>query len=373
MRSDHAVNGQRRVSRRGFLRTGSVLVMSALSGFLAGSTTLLSVRTLRHTTGSFPPGQRFSPTPVPTAVVVQQFHRHTAMVRAVAWSPDGTMLASGGDDGMLLLWTPDTVVRHQLIHPESVRTLAWSPDGQRIVTGSGTSVSFVDAQIGQFLSRPHNAHHAAVTSVTWSTTPGHPVVSGSLDQRAAVWETEHYSLLRVFPRHTAPIESITSAPGPAGSIASASQGGFVRVWNVETLQELHGYYQDGALSMFTVAFAQDGSQLAAGGQDGVVRIWVNGLVCQHQQRTAGEQQCLDPPLRLQAHTAAVRSLAWSPDGRFLATGGDDHQVKLFLLQQAVTPVASLTYSAPVLALSWAPNSQQLAVATRNSVQIWALS
>ena len=372
MRSDNTVNGQTCVSRRRLLRTGSVLVMSALSGFLAGSTTMLTARALRHTPGSFPPGQHLSSTPVPTVVLVQQFHGHTATVRTVAWSPDGTMLASGGDDGMLMLWTPDTVVRHRLMHPEPVRALAWSPDGQRIVTGAGTSVAFVDAQTGQLLSRTRSAHHAPVTSVAWSAAPGHPVVSGSLDRRAIVWETEHYHFLRVFPRHTAPIESVTSAPGPAGSIASASQGGFIRVWNVETLQELHGSYQDGALSMFTAAFAPTGSRLAAGGQDGDVRIWANAQVCQRQQRRAGEQQCLDPPLRLQAHTAAVRSVAWSADGSYLATGGDDQHVRLFLPQHTTVPVTTRSLPAPVLALAWAPHGEQLAVATGNSVQIWTL-
>jgi len=82
---------------------------------------------------------------------------------------------------------------------------------------------------------------------------------------------------------------------------------------------------------------------------------------------------MDVPVRLQAHTGNVRTLAWSPDGRFLATGGDDGMLAFWYPAQSQTPLFRVHHNAPVLALAWSSNGKQVATASGNNVTIWGLN
>jgi WD40 repeat protein len=191
--------------------------------------------------------------------------------------------------------------------------------------------------------------------------------------RAIIWETQHYQPQAIFTRHTAAINALSYQPNST-TVASASQGGVVRVWSVETHQELHGFYQDAQLPMRAIAFAPAGNQLAVGGNDGQIRLWGNGLVCQQSSVTAQDTLCVDVPQRFRAHTAPVRSIAWSPDGHYLATGGEDNILAIWTVSpgQAPTLLTTAKHTHPVLAVSWSTAHQQIAAASGNAITIWTL-
>jgi WD40 repeat protein len=234
-------------------------------------------------------------------------------------------------------------------------------------------VRFFDGHTGALLVPARRAHTAQVTSLVWSNAAGQPVISGSLDKRAIVWETQDYLPVAVFTRHTMAIDALSTQPNSA-VVASASQGGVVRVWRVDTLQELHGFYQDAQVPMRTVAFAPTGNQLAVGGNDGQVRLWSNGLLCQQSATTAQGTLCLDRPQRFHTHTAPVRAIAWSPNGQYLATGGDDGILAVWTCSQEQRPslLTMAKLASPVLAVSWSPTHQQIAVASGKNVTIWTM-
>jgi WD40 repeat protein len=127
------------------------------------------------------------------------------------------------------------------------------------------------------------------------------------------------------------------------------------------------------VSLNTLAFQPGGNMLAAGGMDGVLRLWPNGLACQMMGAGAAQGQCLDMPQRFTAHTKPLRALAWSPDGRFLATGGDDNVLSIWYPAQSQKPLLSIPQIAPVLALSWSPDGKTIAAASGTTVTLWALS
>jgi len=153
-------------------------------------------------------------------------------------------------------------------------------------------------------------------------------------------------------------------------VASASQGGVVRLWQLEAAEEVHGYYQGAQFRLHAIAWAPTGMQLTVGGDDGSIQVWSNPLLCHQSVAVQAEMQCADPPQQFRAHTAAVRALAWSPDGRFLATGGDDGLLAIWDAAAGFSLLSTSQPDAPVLALAWAPDQRYLATGSGRAVMIW---
>jgi WD40 domain-containing protein len=298
------------------------------------------------------------------------FSQHQQTVRSVTWSPDGKMLASGANDAQLLVWDLNGTVQVQKPQAGAVRAVAWSPDGQQLAVGAANMVMFLNPLTGAALAQTTQTHTAAVTTLAWSPRQPLQAVSGGLDKQAIVWNTTTYTPQTIFNGHTTAIESASWA-SDGRTVGSSSHGGVVRVWNAENGQQVHGFFMDAQLPMRSVSFASSGGQLAVGGDDGIVRLW-DGLVCQQQVQVGFGTQCLDVPQRLHAHTGHVRALAWSPDTRFLATGGDDGMLAIWYPGQRQTPLLKVKHNGPVLALAWSSSGKQVATASGNNVTIWGL-
>lgn len=365
----------RRWSRRSVL-VGTVAVF-ALSGFGTGLAVALAQRYLGGrgtvTTPLVPPIASATTAPrIISASRASTFTAHQQTVRVVAWSPDGRLLASGGDDGQLLVWGIDGMVRQRIPHPASVSALAWSPESARLVSGAANQVTFFTALTGAVLASFAHEHTAPVTSLAWTAHGQQQVVSAAQDQRAVVWETAAYQPQTVFARHTAPIEAVSWA-ADGQTVGSSSHGGVVRVWNAETGQELHPFFQDAALPMRAAAFSPISMTLAVGGDDGKTRLW-DGLLCQNVGLSNAGPVCQDPPQRLQTSHSPVRALAWSPDARYLASGSDDGTFSLWDLAQAQHPLLTIAVQpgSAVHSLSWSPAGNQLATAAGQTVIVWDL-
>ena len=311
--------------------------------------------------------RQFMPTHA-TSVLV--FSQHQQPVRSVTWSPDGKMLASGANDAQLLIWELNGTVLARKRQAGVVRSVAWSPDGQQLAVGVANKVQFLTPLNGALLAQSAQMHTDTVTTLAWAHQGTGLLVSGGLDKKAVVWNTTSYTPQTIFTGHTTAIESAAWA-SDSTTIATSSHGGVVRVWNAENGQQVHGFFMDAQLPMRAVSFASFNEQLAVGGDDGIVRLW-NGLVCQNQTRNIFGTQCLDEPQRLHTHQGHVRTLAWSPDARFLATGGDDGILAIWYPTQSQTPLLKIAHNAPLLALAWSKDNKQVATASGNNVTIWGL-
>ncbi len=377
----HSVPGKKSVTRRTVLALGGIALGAGVigGGYAAFNSLSKGILNTANMMGGQPAKvQKVANAPtamIPTmAKVGIVFTGHQQTVRAIAWSPDGTMLASGADDAQLLLWGTDGTVHQTIAHPTSIHAIAWAPDSQNLVTGSANQVLFLNAKTGASLLRNVRSHAAPVTSLAWATNKQQlQVVSGGSDNRAVVWSTAPYAPQMVFSRHTSPIASVTwSMDGQ--TVASASTGGAVRVWNAKNGQEVHPEYLNAKVPVRVLAFSPIGSMLAVGGEDGSVRLW-NGLTCQQQMVTKGTRQCVDIPQQIQASGVAVRSLAWSPDGKYLAIGSGDGIFSLWSPTQMQKPLLRMTMqqNTPVHGISWAPKGNQLAISAANKVSLVNLS
>lgn len=305
------------------------------------------------------------------AQTLTTFTRHTQIVRSVSWSPDGKLLASASDDRRVFVWDVNGGVQQTIMHAAAVHGVSWAPDSQRVVTGAGNVIAFYQALTGVLLARSTRVHTQMVTSVSWSAQGPQRVVSTGADSRVVVWDPVTYRPITFFRRHTSNV--FTAAWSVDGqNVASSSQAGVVRVWNSSNAQELHGYYQDGNTLYRALAFATQGMQLAVGGNDGVIRLW-DGIRCQKQVMNGRMgPQCVDMPQRLQAGQSAIRTLAWSPDARFLASGADDGTLTLWYPVRSQQPLFTMKFNDTIHSIQWSPDGTMLVVASGNTVRILKL-
>jgi hypothetical protein len=368
----------RRWTRRAFLVvSGAALGAGGLGLGYAAYRSLLTQSTIMPTMMHAPAkpiqthpvvAQQTVPT---TATSILVFSQHQQTVRSITWAPDGKMLASGANDAQMLIWDLNGTVQVQKRQAGAVRSVAWSPDGQQLAVGAANQVMFINPLKGTTLAQPAQIHTAAVTTLAWSIRQPALLVSGGLDKRAVVWNTNSYTPQTIFTGHTTAIESASWA-SDGQTVGTSSLGGVVRVWNAGNGKQVRGFFMDAQLPMRAVSFASSGGQLAVGGDDGIVRLW-DGLVCLQQVQVGFGTQCTDVPQRLHAHSGHVRALAWSPDSRFLATGGDDGMLAIWYPGQRQTPLLKVKHNAPVLALAWSADGKQVATASGNSVSIWSLN
>jgi len=365
---------KRRWTRRAFLVLGGATLVAGTASFGYAAYKSLQVKLPAIKPLTQPqtiPTAAPKPTVPTVAKSLQVFAQHQQTVRSVRWSPDGTMVASGANDSQVFVWGLDGAVHLQSKQAGPVRAIAWSPDGQQLVAGALNQLLFLNPTTGAVLAHSTHTHTAAVTTLAWSSQNPMHMVSGALDKKAVVWNTANYSPQLTFNLHTQAIESASWA-SDGQTVATSSLGGVVRVWNATDGQQVHGPYLDAQVPMRALAFVPAGSLLAVGGDDGIVRLWNNGLACQQQSQGQFGAQCLDVPVRLHAHTKAVRALAWSPDGRFLATGGDDGMFIIWYPASSQMPLIQVQMNAAVLALTWSPDGKKVATASGNVVTIWGL-
>ncbi len=381
--------GGRRWTRRAVLTAGGVtlglagigLAYAGLHAFSNNPATTGSVQgTMPRAT--MPAQMKPQPTTVQNVVPAHAqaqlvFKQHQQTVRALAWSPDGKTLASGGSDQQLLTWSTGGQVQLNKMQRAAIRALTWSPDGQHLACAAATLVLLFNGQSGMVEGQGMDAHHGLVMALAWSSRQPNLLVSGGLDRLAIVWNTQNFQPMTTFRQHTTGILAVSWA-ADGQTVGSSSLGGVTRIWNGNSGQQLHGFYEildqgGNGVALNTLAFQPGGNMLAAGGMDGILRIWTNGLTCQMMGTGATQGQCVDAPQSLNAHTKPLRALAWSPDGRFLATGGDDNMLRIWYPAQSHNSLVSIPQEAPVLALAWSPDGRMLASASGRNVTLWALS
>jgi WD40 repeat protein len=133
---------------------------------------------------------------VGTAETITTLQGHIYVVWSVAWSPDGTKLASGSVDRSIRIWNAETAESIATLqgHIDTVTSIAWSPDDTKLASGSGDeSIRIWNAETAESIATLQG-HADAVTSVAWSPD-GTKLASGSYDESIRIWDVEQRSIL----------------------------------------------------------------------------------------------------------------------------------------------------------------------------------
>jgi len=176
--------------------------------------------------------------------LIRMFRAHSGNVHAVALSPDGRWIVSGGDDKSVKLWN---LASGQLLrtfegHPSEVRAIAFSPDGRRVASVSDHMLNISDATSGRLL-KSINFDKDQFESVAFS--PDGKMVATGLYQFVMLWDADSGTLVRSMPPDAAPNTStrayLTVAPDNRWIVSSAAGMTF---WDPATGQLVESYRPD---------------------------------------------------------------------------------------------------------------------------------
>ncbi len=224
-------------------------------------------------------------------------------VISLAWSPDRRLLGAAAVSGPITLFgSTDGKVLHTLAgHGFGTTMLAWHPSNAQKLASSGQDglVKLWDLTSSPPTCLDLKGGAAWVERLAWSGA-GSFLVSAA-GKKMRLWDSAG-NLKREFPDHPSTITDLRWRPGGT-ELASAAYGK-LQIWNPEKKEPLYAFEWKG--SMLVLAWSPDGRYIATGDQDCTVHFWI--------MKTGKD-------LQMSGYPTKVREISWDHKSRYLATGG----------------------------------------------------
>lgn len=250
---------------------------------------------------------------VPTPYVyIRTLQGHTEGIESLAFSTDGSQLASSSRDGTIRLWNPNTgeLLRTLRAHTGPVHSVAFRPGAFELASVGDRSGNHTIRKWDTNTGGTH-IHGRHLWAVTVAYHPqGHTLASGASGSAAPntikLWDSGYGTLKRTLNGHTDSVLSVAFSPD-GHTLASGSYDQTIRLWdpnNGRHIATLNGHTD----AVYSVAFSPDGRMLASGSYDQTIRLW--------DLNTKRTVRVLQGP----GGYAQVTSVAFHPDGHTLASG-----------------------------------------------------
>lgn len=355
--------------------------------------------------------------PLQSAYEPDVLGEHHQAVQALTISDDGLWLASGDGEGEIRLWDLASGVCQQVLnhHQGAINSLRFSPDsqqllscsevqeaclwaipsGQLIATCDGNlstwmgAVGFTlrlpktDEAVGSYQLIPFVAGIGDDCLMIWEIMAGRPcwILPSDLallpaiavspdgrylacsrhDRAVSIWDVSQRRHHHTLPDSVLPVWRVLFSPDSRFLVTCSDYT--VKVWDLQTPQCLRSFWSQ-RYSVQCLAFAHDSSQLITGHDDSRLRLW------QFQPASAFARRLRS----LKGHTAPIRAIAPSPDGRWLASSSDDCTIRLWNRENSQDSRVLMDQMSPAVVLTFSPDSQWLISSGEDAlVRVWQVA
>ncbi|HCI79662.1 MAG TPA: hypothetical protein DHW02_08225, partial [Ktedonobacter sp.] len=279
-------------------------------------------------------------------------------IRSIAYNPHKQILASAGEDYTIYLWNigngdldnhdASSQLRYRMLtgHTNVVWAVAFHPDGQYIVTGGDDKVLRLWDVKTRTLLDARLEHDTWIRTLAFSPD-GEQFASGGDDGVIHLWDTWRRTSIARLKGHKNSIRAITFHPTTT-LLASGSVDGTIHLWQLDTLQSteltrqeqtnVHGPLAAHERGVWSLAFSPDGKLLASGSEDQTIRLW--NVHSGHNIET------------LQGSVSWVGAVAFHPINNILASGGGDNAVYLWDLETRRIVATLRGHTGPVSSISF---------------------
>ena len=303
----------------------------------------------------------------PVGTTLCTYSGHPGLVGTLAWSPTGKNIASitssTNIDRTVHVWetTKGKLLFQYRGHPYGATDRAWSPDGACIASVSGNVIQIWNAVRGRKLLTLINSSEGLTQSIAWSPDSKFIATGGALlHSTVSVWNATTRSLIFTTKSHYASVKAIAwSADGRY--IVSVSDWG-VHICNAATGNHIFTCSPSFGGKAEDIAWSPNGHLIA---------IAANSTSLEHCGIVIWDITARKEILIYAGHSAPVIAVSWSPDGQYIASGGNDQTVQIWYAMSGNNAFTYRSHTDVVRAVAWSPDGSRIASGSWDgTVHVW---
>jgi WD40 repeat protein len=293
---------------------------------------------------------------------IQKLQGHSNVITDIAFRRDGRLVLTGSSDGTARVWDVDTGTTLTELRGSGsvVESAVFSPSGRFVLTASADRT----ARIWDISSGLEFWPHASPVRDAVFSPNGKAIVTGGRDKQIVVSDVRTRKIVHALPNPpSGAVNSIRYSPNrkllavatddPHLLIRRASNGA-----PIATLAE-------NPAPVFQAVFSPNNKQIALADGDGEAGIF--------DARIGALRRWLRANGQGKAHPGAVNSIGWSPDGRFIVTGGSDSQVRVWNAATGGYLRTLWAHNGPVTSVAFAPDADRVVTTGADRIAyVWAV-
>ncbi len=277
---------------------------------------------------------------------------HRKPVHALAISPDGKLIASGGEDNLVHLMDVRSHRVERILHgaASTINSLAFSPNGGQILAGGPDGLRTWSVATGKSLARAIGQSECAALS-----RDGSLAASGAKDGTVRLYNAVTLTPVASFHAHTQDVTAVVFSQD-SRQLVSTSHDGKLLVWRIRDLQCVHELKEHHGWTM-DASFSPDGRFLASAATDSKVVLW--------------DARSWRKVAVFKGDRSSVNSVSFSGDGALLASGGEDGSIRVWNVVDKTQERVLRGHSDWVNRVRFTPAGTLVASASQDgSVRIW---